>query len=119
MPQVKSIPVRSARPSRGAAQVSKAINNALLGTKKKIGPASLGRPVPTGGIGVKKMLSKRNKGIKIKKLLSQFKLVTVKKNEQVLRRMTVVERPIFQEEEKKYTKLLIKYLCIFNKLLIV
>ena len=29
------------------------------------------RPVPTGGVGVKKMPSKRNKNIKIKKLLDQ------------------------------------------------
>ena len=79
MPRVKGVPVRSARPSRRAAQVSNAINNVLLGTKKNIGPASLGRPVPTGGIGVKKMHSKRNKGIKIKKLLSQSKMVTAKK----------------------------------------
>ena len=59
--------------------MSKAINNVLQGTKKNIRPASLGRPIPTGGIGVKKMPSKRKKGIKIKKLPSQSKMVTVKK----------------------------------------
>ena len=54
MPRVKSVPVRSARPSRGAAQTSKAINNAIFGSKKNIGPALIGRPVPNKGIGVKK-----------------------------------------------------------------
>ena len=48
-------------------------------------------------------MSKRNKGIKIKKLLSQPKMVTVKKNGQVLRKMTV-RRRISQEEEQKYIK---------------
>ena len=95
MPQIKSVSIRSARPSRAAAQTSKAINNALLGTKKNIRLASLGRPVPTRGIGVKKMHTKRNKGIKIKKLLSQSKMVTVKKNGQVLRRMTVRRKAYF------------------------
>ena len=52
--RVKSVPLRSARPSRGAAQTSLAITNVLLGTKKNIGPTLVGRPVPTGGIGVKK-----------------------------------------------------------------
>ena len=37
-----------------------------LDQKKNIGPALIGRPVPNKGIGVKKMTSKRNKGIKIK-----------------------------------------------------
>ena len=83
MPREKSIPVRSARPSRGAAQVSKAINDALLGTKKNIGPASLGRPVPTGG------------------LLSQSKLVTVKKNGKVLRKMTVRRKAYFPGRRRK------------------
>ena len=35
MPQIKSVPIRSARPSRGAAQTSQAINSALLATTKK------------------------------------------------------------------------------------
>ena len=54
MPRVKSVPVRSARPSRGAAQTSKAINNVPFGSKKNIGLALIGRPVPNKGIGVKK-----------------------------------------------------------------
>ena len=54
MPRIKSVPIRSARPSTGAAQTSQAINNVLLGTKKNIGPAFISRPVPTGGVGVKK-----------------------------------------------------------------
>ena len=71
--------MRSVRPTRGAAKTSQAINNALLGTKKNIGPASLGRPVPTGGIGVKKMMTKHNKSIKIKKLLPQPRWYLLKK----------------------------------------
>ena len=101
MPRVKSVPVRSARPSRGAAQTSKAINNALFGSKKNIGPALIGRPVPNKGTGIKKMPSKRNKGIKIKKLISQPKMVTVKKNGQVLRKMTVRRKVYFPGRRRK------------------
>ena len=101
MPRVKSVPVRSARPSRGAAQTSQAINNALLGTKKNIGPALIGRPVPTGGIGVKKMVTKHNKSIKIKKLLAQPRQVSVKKNGKVLRRMTVCRKAYFPGRRRK------------------
>ena len=78
MPRVKSVPVRSARPSRSVAQTSQAINNALLGTKRNIGPA-LGRPIPTGVVGIKKMPTRRNKSIKIKKLPAQLKQVLLKK----------------------------------------
>ena len=101
MPRVKSVPVRSACPLRGAAQTSKAINNALFGSEKNIGPALIGRPVPNKGISVKKMPSKRNKGIKIKKLLSQPKMVTVKKNGQVLRKMTVPRKAYFPGRRRK------------------
>ena len=69
--------------------------------QKNIGPALIGRPVPNKGIGVKKMPSKRNKGIKIKKLLSQPKMVTVKKNEQVLRKMTVRRKALSPRKKKK------------------
>ena len=69
--------------------------------KKNIGPALIGRPVPNKGIGVKKMPSKRNKGIKIKKLLSQPKMVTVKKNGQVLRKMTVRRKAYFPGRRRK------------------
>ena len=104
MPRVKSVPVRSARPSRGAAQMSQAINSALLGTKKNIGPALISRPVPTGGVGVKKMPSRLNKNIKIKKLLAQPKQVSVKKNGQVLRKMTAHRKAYFPGKEEKYIK---------------
>ena len=100
MPRVKSVPMRSIRLTRGAAQTSQAINNALLGTKN-VGPASLGRPVPTGGIGVKKMATKRNKSIKIKKLLPQPRMVSVKKNGHVLRRMTVRRKAYFPGRRRK------------------
>ena len=95
MPRIKSVPIRSARPSRGVAQTSQAINSALLGTKK------ISRPVPTGGVGVKKMPSKRNKNIKIKKLLGQLKQVSVKKNGQVIRRMTVRRKAYFPGRRRK------------------
>ena len=73
-----------------------------FGSKKNIGSAALiGRPVPNKGIGVKKMTSKRNKGIKIKKLLSQPKMVTVKKNGQVLRKMTVRRKAYFPGRRRK------------------
>ena len=101
MPRVKSVPVRSVRLSRGAAQTSQAINSALLGTKKNIGPAFISRPVPSGGVGVKRMPSKRNKSIKIKKLLAQPKQVSVKKNGQVVRRMTVRRKAYFPGRRRR------------------
>ena len=73
----------------------------MLGTKKNIGPAFISRPVPTGGVGVKKMPSKRNKNIKIKKLLDQPKQVSVKKNGQVIRRMTVRRKAYFSGRRRK------------------
>ena len=47
------------------------------------------------------MPSKRNKGIKIKKLISQPKMVTVKKNGQVLRKMTVHRKAYFPGRRRK------------------
>ena len=47
------------------------------------------------------MPSKRNKGIKIKKLISQPKMVTVKKNGQVLRKMTVRRKAYFPGRRRK------------------
>ena len=47
------------------------------------------------------MPSKRNKGIKIKKLLSQPKMVTVKKNGQVLRKMAVRRKAYFPGRRRK------------------
>ena len=82
-------------PPRAAAAVSKAINNVLLG-KQNVGPALaapavagsssqpnfvIGRPRPNREIGVKNMQAfrRRNRDIKIKKLLPQSKLKNVKK----------------------------------------
>ena len=107
-------------PSRGAAQTSQAINSALLGTKKNIRPAFIARPVPTGGVGVKKMPTKRNKSIKIKKLLAQPKQASVKKNGQVVSRMTVRRKAYFPGRKKKLNNLYFIYLIYLNnKLLIV
>ena len=86
---------RGKRPPRAAVTTSKAINNVLLG-KRNIGPALAasvgtssssqpsfvtGRPCPSGGVGIKNMQAfrKRNRDLKIKKLLSQSKVVNVKK----------------------------------------
>ena len=99
---------RGKRPPRAAAALSKAINNMLLG-KKNVGPALAasavgssssqpsfvsGRPCPSLGIGVKNMQAfrRRNKDLKIKKLLPQSKVVNVKKNGVVVRKMTVRRR---------------------------
>ena len=100
MPRVKSTPVRSARPSRRAAQTSQAISNILLGSKRNIGPA-LGRPVPTGGVDVKRIQTIRKRDIKIKKLIPQPRQVTVKKNGQVVRTMTVRRKAYFPDRRRK------------------
>ena len=47
------------------------------------------------------MTSKRNKGIKKKQLLSQPKMVTVKKNGQVLHKMTVRRKAYFPRRRRK------------------
>ena len=104
---------RGKRPPWAAEANSSAINNVLLG-KRNIGPAlaaavnlpgpssapsfapahparRINRPRPSGGIGVKNMevFLKRNRDIKIKKVLSQSKVVQVKKNGLVVRTTTV------------------------------
>ena len=72
-----------------------------LEQKKNTGPAFIARPVPSGGVGVKKMPTRRNKSIKIKKLLAQPKQVSVKKNGQVVRRMTVRRKAYFPGRRRK------------------
>ena len=81
MPRTIVMP-RGKRPPRAAATNSSAINNALL-DKINIGPvfaanlpgpsSAPDRPRPSGGIGVKNMdrFRKRNRDIKIKKVLPQ------------------------------------------------
>ena len=100
MPRVKSTPVRSARSSRRAAQTSQAISNILLSSKRNIGPV-LGRPVPTGGVGVKRIRTTRKRDIKIKKLITQPRQVSVKKNGQVVRTMTVRRKAYFPGRRRK------------------
>ena len=115
---------RGKRPPRAAAAVSAAINNVLLG-KINIGPAlgapvavapaavagpssqpsfapahpsgRLGRPRPAGGIEVKNMQAfhRRNRDIKIKKLLPQPKTINVKKIGVIVRKMVVRRRALF------------------------
>ena len=97
MPRVKSTPVRSARPSTAAAQTSQAISNILLGSKRP----PLGRPVSTGGVGVKRIQTKRKRDIKIKKLIAQSRQVSVKKNGQVVRTMTVRRKSYFPGRRRK------------------
>ena len=113
MPRQKTAMPRGKRPPRAAAANSSAINNVLLG-KRNIGSALAGpssapsfaparpagrinRPRPSGGIGVKNMerFRKRNRDIKIKKVLSQSKVVQVKKNGLVVRTMTVRRKTYF------------------------
>ena len=100
MARVKGTPVRSVRPSRRAAQTSQAITNALIGSKRNIGPA-LGRPIPAGGVEVKRMRTARKRDIKIKKLIAQPRQVSVKKNGQVVRRMTVRRKAYFPGRRRK------------------
>ena len=117
MPRQKTVMPRGKRPPRAAAANSLAINNVLLG-KRNIGPAlaanlpgpsrapsfapahpagRINRPRPSGGIGVKNMerFRKRNRDIKIKKVLPQSKVVQVKKNGVVVRTMTVRRKTYF------------------------
>ena len=115
MPNIRLMP-RGKRPSRAAAINSSAINNALLGAKRNVGPALgataaalpgpssvIARPRPSGGIGVKNMdrFRKRNRNLKIKKVLPQPKVVNVKKNGVVVRKMTVHQKTYFPGRKKK------------------
>ena len=119
MPRTKLMP-RGKRPSRAAAINSTAINNAILGTLQNVGPAlgaaaaalpgpsnasrRLGRPRPSGGIGVKNMerYRKRNKDIKIKKVLPQPRIINVNiKNGVVVRKMTVRRKTYFSGRGKR------------------
>ena len=88
MPRTKNTMPRGKKPPRAVAAATSAINNILLG-KRNIGPALAAnlpgpssapdRPRPSGGIGVKNMerFRKRNRGIKIKKVLPQSKVEQV------------------------------------------
>ena len=90
MARTKTTPRKGLTQPRAAAQASRAINSALLGTKKSIGPVlaanvdfnvasssaptaplKLVRPKTSGGIGAKKIegVRKKNKNLKIKRLL--------------------------------------------------
>ena len=125
MPRQKTVMLRGKRLPRAAAAISQAINNVLLG-KKNIGPAlaapaavagpssqptfvtahprgRLGRPRPSGGIGVKNMQAfcRRNRDIKIKKLLPQSRAVNVKKNSVVVRKMIVRRYAYFPGRRRK------------------
>ena len=111
MPRTIVMP-RGKRPPRAAAANSSAINNTLLG-KRNIGQPSLqiyqglvARQIdlcPSGGIGVKNMdrFRKRNRDIKIKKVLPQSKIVQVKKTGVVVRTMTVRRKTYFPGRRKK------------------
>ena len=128
MPRQKKVMPRGKRPPRAAAVVSQAINNVLLG-KNNVGPAlaapapavagpssapsfapahprrRLGRPRPAGGVGVKNMQAfrRRNRDIKIKKLLPQPKTINVKKNGVIVRKMIVRRPAYFKEGELEFT----------------
>ena len=119
MPRQKTVMPRGKRPPRAAAANSAVINNVLLG-KRNIGPAlgaaaanlpgpsshprnRLHRPHPTGGIGVKKMdrFHRRNRDIKIKKVLPQPRVVNVKKNGVVVRKMIMRGKTYFPGKRRK------------------
>ena len=94
MVRIKNTPIRSARPSRNAAKTSRAINSLLIGSKRNIETPvdlSIKRPKTV----------KRNRNIKIKKLLAQPKQVEIRKNGQVIRRMTVQRKSYFPGRRKK------------------
>ena len=121
---------RPPRAVRSAAQAAKAINEVLLGNKRpqapqpavagpssaSTGPPSLSfvssprsrvnvvaRPRPSGGIGVKNMQAfrRRNRNIKIKKLLTQPRPIEVKKNGVVIRKMVVRRKSYFPGKRAK------------------
>ena len=124
MARTKTTPRRGLRQPRAAAQASRAINSTLLGTKRNIVPAlaanvdfnvasssvptapvKLGRPKPSGGVGVKKIEGqKKQKNLKIKRLLPQSRVVTVKKNGVAVRKMTVRRRSYFPGRRRKVYK---------------
>ena len=116
---------------RSAAQAAKAINEVFLGNTRRpqapqpavAGPSSaptrppspsfvssprsrvnvVARPRPSGGIGVKNMQAfrRRNRNIKIKKLLTQPGPIEVKKNGVVIRKMVVRRKSYFPGKRAK------------------
>ena len=100
MVRVKNVPVRSARPTRISAKTSQAINSLLIGTKKKH-RTDLSKQNTAVDFEVKRLKTKRKRNIKIKKLLAQPKHVEVRKNGQVVRRMTVRRKSYFPGRRRK------------------
>ena len=90
MARTKTTPRRSERPMRNAAATSRAINRLLVTSNSPV-DFSLTR----------KAAGKRIRHIKIKKLLPQAKQVQVKKNGQVIRRMTVRRKSYYPGRRKK------------------
>ena len=93
MARTKTTPRRSKRPMRNAAATSRAINRLLVTSNS---PVDFSLTRKTSG--------KRIKHIKIKKLLPQAKQVQVKKNGQVIRRMTVRRKSYYPGRRKKLIK---------------
>ena len=90
MVKIKNTPLRNVRPTRNAAKTSCAINSLLIGSKTPV------------DFSIKKGKAvKRIRNIKIKKLLLQAKQVEVRKNGQVIRRMTVRRKSYFPGRRKK------------------
>ena len=122
MPRTKSLPVgkRPPRAVRSAAQAAKVINEVLLGNTRPQAPQPAGagpifvssprsrvnvvaRPRPSGGVGVKNMQAfrRRNRNIKIKKLLTHPRPIEAKKNGVVIRKMVVRRKSYFPGKRAK------------------
>ena len=87
-------PLRSVRPTRNAAKTSRAINSLLIGSKRNV-------RTPVDFSIKRGKTVKRIRNIKTKKLLAQQKQVKVRKNGQVIRRMTVRRKSYFPGRRKK------------------
>ena len=82
---------RGKRPTRAAKSTAIAINNILARRRLR----------PSGGTGVKKIKSERNKNLKIKILLRKPKKVNVKKGGVVVRSMIVRRKSHYPGKRRK------------------
>ena len=102
MPNTMRLP-RGKRPTRAAAANAQAINNIISRSRvvKAAKAAVAARPRPAGGVGVKKMRKGGVRRIKIKKPLPQAKIVEVKKNGVVIRKMNATRKTYFPGKKRR------------------